>query len=378
MAVLFLDPGIRTFGGHHSNTVLSLHGALRRRGVPVRVLGHRALVPAVAEAMDAEPLFSLGTYEVTSTDPVCWPLETMIDGAALITEDLSRLAPAPGDILVWPTARPSHILAVGNALRGWPSPLFTVFTAGLPCVQPENVFWRFACRRLPADARVAFAATAEMMAADYAQMVGRPFQVAPNTHEGRPRRRGGSGGPPVIGVLGHQRPSKGIRRVPEVVRRTRAEVRWLVHDSGGESAAVLAELEAMPNVQVLRLQAADWQALLDACDAVLLPYDRREYDRMHSGLVAEALACGLPMVIPDTPALLDQAKGGGGVAYEGDEPDAIAAAVDTLVQHFAALALTASVEAVAYAAANGPERWADWLLRAAAAGMPAGEEAADA
>lgn len=365
MTVIFLDPGIRTFSGHHTNTVLSLSDALRRRGQEVRVMGHRKLAPAVAEAMGAEPLFALGTYEVTSTDPLCWPLETMVDGAALVADDLSRLNPAPGDVLVWPTTRPSHILAMGNALRSWPSPLLTVFTAGLPCVQPEDVFWRFACRRLPPDARVAFAATAAMMAADYAQVVGRPFHVAPNAHQGRARRRGGAGAP-VIGVLGHQRPSKGIQRVPEVVRRTQADVRWLVHDSGSESAAILAELEAMPNVQVLRLQAPDWQGLLDACDAVLLPYDRGEYDRMHSGLVAEALACGLPMVIPDTPALVDQAKGGGCVAYEGDSPEAIASAVDTLARHFTPLALTAFVEAAAYAAANGPERWADWLLGLAA------------
>ncbi|WP_448189262.1 glycosyltransferase [Azospirillum sp. sgz301742] len=365
MTVFFLDPGIRTFSGHHTNTVCALSKALRGRGQAVRVLGHRQLTPDVTAAMGAEPLFSLGTYEVTSTDPLCWPLETMLDGATLIAAELCRLAPAPGDILVWPTTRPSHILAMADALRSWPSPLLTVFTAGLPCVQPENVFWRFACRRLPPDARVAFAATADMMAADYAQVVGRPFLTAPNTHEGRIRRRGGAD-PVVVGVLGHQRPSKGIHRLPEVVRRTRANVRWLVHDSGSESAAILKELEALPNVCVLRTQTPDWQDLLEKCDALLLPYDRREYDRMHSGLVAEAVASGMPVVIPDTPALLEQSKGGGRVAYEGDEPEAVAAAIETLVQHFTPLATAAYFEAVCYAACNGPERWADWLLRLAA------------
>lgn len=366
MAVLFLDPGIRSFSGHHTNTVLALSDALRRRGQAVRVLGHRKLAPEVADAMGAEPAFALGTYEVTSTDPLCWPLETMVDGAALIADDLSRLSPAAGDVLVWPTARPSHILALGSMLRVWPVPIVSVFTAGLPCVEPERLFWRFACRRLPAESRVVFASTAPMMADDYAAAVGRPFLVAPNTHQGKPRRRAG-GLAPVIGVLGHQRPSKGIQRVPEVVRRTRADVRWLIHDSGTGSAAILAELVGMSNVQVLRAQEPDWQTLLDACDAVLLPYDRAEYDRMHSGLVAEALASALPMVIPDTPALMAQSEGGGRVSYEGDDPTAIAGAVDTLAQHFMPLALRASVEAAAYAAANGPERWADWLLRAVAA-----------
>ena len=179
----------------------------------------------------------------------------------------------------------------------------------------------------------------------------------------------------VVGVLGHQRPSKGTQLLPEVVCRTRGNVRWLVHDSGTDATAILDELETLPNVRVLRSQTLDWQNLLDECDAILMPYNRAEYDRMHSGLVAEAIASGLPIVIPDTPALMDQSKGTGRIAYEGDGAEAVAAAVETLLQHFKPLATAAYYEAACYAACNGPERWVDWLLHhAAEAGL--GEAAA--
>jgi glycosyltransferase involved in cell wall biosynthesis len=370
MTVIFLDPGIRGLSGHHAHTVRALSQAVRERGPAVRILGHRALAPDVAEALGAEPLFSLSTYAVTSHDPVCWALETLVDGAALIADDLRRLEPAPGDVLVWPTARPHHIAAAARAMQAWPSPLFTVFTAGLPCVAPEDLYWRFACRRLPPDAPVVLAATADMMAEDYARAVGRPFQSAPFFHEGRARDRSGAD-PVVVGLLGHQRPSKGIHRLPAIIRRTQAgNVRWLVHDSGSDAEATLVELETLPNVQVLRGPVADWLGLLDRCDALLLPYDRGEYDRMHSGLLGEGIASGMPVVIPDTPGLLSQSEVAGRVVYKGDAPETVAAAVDALAQHFGELAKAAYRSAGHYAARNGPGRWAGWLLaQAEAAGF---------
>lgn len=372
MTVIFLDPGIRTFSGHHTNMVLSLSTALRDRGQSVRVLGHRDLVAEVAEALGAEPTFRLGTYNVIGNDPVCWPLETMLEGAEIISADLRALRPAAGDILVWPTARPSHILATATALGSWPSPLLTVFTAALPCVEPESVYWRFARRRLPPEAHVVFTATAEMMGQDYARVVDRPFLVSPMPHMGAIRNRVGAR-PVVVGVLGHQRRSKGIHLLPEIVRRThRDDIRWLVQDSGTDATAILDELETLPNVRVLRVQARNWLNLLDTCDALLLPYDRAEYQRMHSGLVAEAMASGLPIVIPDTPALLSQSEGGGRVVYKGDGVDWVVPAVDALVRNFDSLAAAAFHGAPIYAARHSAGSWADWLLDLAAdAGLPA-------
>ncbi|WP_431862368.1 glycosyltransferase [Azospirillum sp.] len=370
MTVFFLDPGIQTFSGHHTNTVFSLSQELRRRGQDVRVVGHRHLAPNVVEALGAEPFFSLGTYEVTSTDPICGPLETLIDGAVMIMGDLRRLNPVPGDVMVWPTARPHHIVAMGNLLRSWPSPVLSVFTAGFRCAEPESAYWRFACRRLPPAAPVVLAATADLMAGDYADVVGRPFVTAPNPHEGRFRDRSGAD-PVVIGVLGHQRPAKGTQLLPQVIRWTRGNARWLVHDSGTDAGPILDDLETLPNVRVVRSKTTDWQGLLDSCDALLMPYSRTEYERMHSGLVAEAIACGLPFVIPDAPALVEQASEAGCVAYDGDGAEAVTDAVETLLQHFKPLAWAARSEAARYAERNGPGRWVDWLMqRAADAGLP--------
>ncbi|WP_431861105.1 glycosyltransferase [Azospirillum sp.] len=365
MTVYLLDPGMRTFGGHHANTALVMTRALRDRGEVVRVLGHRDLIPGLTAEIGAEPWFAFGTYELASTDPMCWELETVLDGGELVAADLRRFDPAPGDILVWPTARPMHVLAMSKVLSEWASPLLTVVTAGLPCGSTEAFFWRFAWRRLPQGAPVVCVTTGKTMADDYAEKSGLTFRTAPNTHEGRIRNRGGvdpAAGHVVIGVLGHQHANKGTNLLPEVVRRTRGNVRWLVQDCGRDAEPILDELETLPNVRVLRRAALDWHGLLAECDALLMPYTRTTYERTHSGLVAEAIASGIPFVIPDTPALVEQASGAGCVAYEGDGVETVVHAVETLLQHYKPLAILAYHQAAHYAATNGPGNWADWLL----------------
>lgn len=361
MTIFLLDPGLRNFRGHHMNTAMALTEALHARGQAVRVIGHRTLPADQAATCRAEPVFSVATYDVLSDDPLCWPLETMLVGGRILSADLQALAPAEGDVLVWMMPTPMQVLAASACLSRWPSRLLSVFVGGLPFEGLDPVLWRYAWRRMPPRAITTFASTAEMMAQDYARLLQCPVAVVPCLHESTERDRRGAA-PVVVGVVGHQRPSKGIQELPEVVRRTRAPVRWIVQDSGGEVPAILDTLEAFPNVTVVRGPVADWNALLSRCDALFMPYERARYQRMDSGLVAEAMAGAMPMVFPDTPALMAQSEGGGRIAYAGDGPDVMAAAVDALAERFDALAAVALEGAARYRLRNGPGRWADWLV----------------
>lgn len=365
MAIFLLDPGLQGPSGHHMHMVLSVRDALRARGQVVRIIGHRGLSAAHAQACQAEPLFSVGTYQMLSNDPLCGPIETALAGGPALAADLQGMNPAEGDVLVWLTASPMQLLAASICHARWPARLLNVFVGALPIHGIESAVWRFAWRRLPAGGLKTMAATARIMGEDYAKALGHPVHLMPSTHQIPLRDRRGAA-PVVIGVLGHQCPRKGIRMVEEVVRRTVSPVRWIVQDGGGDVPAIIDALANFPNVEVLRGPVGDWDGLLTRCDALLLPYDRADYARMHSGLVAEALAGGMPMVHPDTPALMAQSAAGGRIAYTGDGPEVVAAAVDGLVERFDELALVALDAAAPFRSQNGPGRWADWLVHHAA------------
>jgi len=375
VTIFLLDPGLRNLRGHHMKMVVDVREALRARGQAVRVAGHRSLPAEQAEACGAEPVFSVGTYDVLSDDAMCWPLETMLAGGRVLSADLQAFTVQDGDVMVWLMPTPAQVLAAAAWMPRWPARVLSVFVGGLPFDRYDTLLWRFAWRRVPPRAITTVAATAEMMAQDYAHTLQCPVIVIPSTHDSPVRDRRGAS-PPVIGVVGHQRPSKGIHVLPEVVRRTRAPVRWLVHDSGGEVPDVLDALEAFPNVEVVRGPVADWDSLLARCDALFMPYERARYERMHSGPVYEALAGGMPMIFPNTPALMAQSEEGGRAVYAGDGPDVMAAAVDALVERFDRLAAAALQGAAAYRLRNGPGRWADWLIHHAETTLGPGAKAA--
>lgn len=371
VTIYLLDPGLRHMSGHHMHMVLSLKAALAARGQSVRVLGHRGMSADHVESCQAEAVFSVGTYEALSDDPLCGPFETLLAGGPALAADLRDVSPVDGDVLVWLTANPTQVLATSLCLPRWPTRVLTLFVGALPIIGLDAVAWRFAWRRMPGGALKSVAATARMMGQAYVDALNHPVILCPSTHESPVRDRRGAA-PVVIGVLGHQRPGKGIQHIEEVVRRAGPEVRWIVQDGGHDAPGVINALSAFANVETLRGPVVDWNGLLSRCDALLMPYDRAPYHGMHSGLVAEALSGGMPMVFPDTPALMEQSEGGGRVAYSGDGPDAMVAAVRDLVERFDENASIALAQSALYRTRNGPERWADWLLQHAAKSLSPG------
>ena len=353
MTVFICDPGLETYRGHHAAVSGGLAAALRARGHDVRLLGYARGMPEVLKAVGAEPFFDWYAYERASDDPLCGWLETLLIGGGPVAADLERLRLKPADAVIWPSMTTPQLLASA----GLPCPVIGV--AGYTCHPgPEACAWRFAARRAPG---VQYAATAELHAAVYREALDAEVTVIANPHGG-PLRKRVRGAAVVLGVLGHQRPAKGFDLIPDVMRHVGGGARWLVHDSGRDMPEVHDELAAL-GVETNRGEVGDFGALLDRCDALVLPYDRRAYADVHSGLVAEAMACGMPIVVPAGTALEAQARGYGGlVAYQEDE---VACGVRRLLMGFEQLAEAAFVDAQAYRARNGVEAFARDLMELA-------------
>lgn len=356
MTLFVCDPGLQTYRGHHATVSGGLAATLRAQGRPVRLLGYAKGHAEVLAAVGAEPFFDWYAYDRASDDPLCGWLETLLAGAASVADDLSKLGLTRDDVLIWPSLSVEQLLASADL----PCPVLGVL--GYTCRPgPEACAWRFAARHAPG---VRFAATAETHAAVYQGALSAAVPVIANPHQG-PLRRRERGRGVVLGVLGHQRPAKGFGLLPGLVRRIGGAALWLVHDSGQDMPGVHDELAAM-SVATNRGEVRDFGVLLDRCDALVLPYDRAFYDTTHSGLVAEAMACGMPVVVPAGSALEDQAAGYGGlVAYRGEDELAVSLGVRQLLNRFDELAEAAFSDAQAYRARNGLEAFARDLLEVA-------------
>jgi glycosyltransferase involved in cell wall biosynthesis len=70
--------------------------------------------------------------------------------------------------------------------------------------------------------------------------------------------------------------------------------------------------------------------LIGTADVVLLPYESHE--QATSGVLAEAVAAGIPVVATGFPHAVELLEGGAGLIARHADPDSIAAALRTIVE----------------------------------------------
>ncbi len=391
MRLHYCDPSLFETLGHHANACRFITEGARRRGVEVHVYANRRIAPALRDELGARPHFRLTTYDCVSSDPISGWLENFTASWTATHEDLGRIEDvASDDLLYLNSGQGAELYAVVRYLRpdrprvaielGLPSGLLldepTGYRVAAGARQPA--LYRWASRQLPSElaSRLRPLTFDPGSAAAYAHLLERPVATLPLPHEATTSRRprAAAAAAPVIGFLGAQRPDKGGALVPELVERllaARPGVRLLVHD--GETRSPLAAVAGLaergahePRLRV-ELGPADrarWNALLDAADLLVLPYEPARYATAYSAIAAEAIANAIPLVVPSgtTMAALLRAHGMPGVVFEDWSVASVAAAVERALDGFAPLAERAGAAAAAWPQCHGIARLIDALL----------------
>jgi glycosyltransferase involved in cell wall biosynthesis len=145
-----------------------------------------------------------------------------------------------------------------------------------------------------------------------------------------------------IAYFGDVRDEKGFFHIPAIVEGMLADyvepgkVRFLVQGSlshpewNAKSAAALEKLKTYPTNQVRMvgldapLAPEEYFQLVSEADLLLCPYSPHAYRRRSSGTLTEAIAAGIPTVVPQETWLATQQPAGTGEQFF-DEPSLVAA-----------------------------------------------------
>lgn len=162
--------------------------------------------------------------------------------------------------------------------------------------------------------RIRFWADSEELAANYAETTGIDFGTLPIPHAGSLRDSTSTPERLRILFLGDARLEKGFQHLPQLVRSLtdddgnpqRFEFYFQSHRVSPceepEITAARAELSRLASRGVTLftspLGPGKYRELLASGHLVVLPYDRRAYAERSSGVFAEALAAGIPSVVP--------------------------------------------------------------------------------
>ncbi|HYC15349.1 MAG TPA: glycosyltransferase, partial [Stellaceae bacterium] len=250
-----------------------------------------------------------------------------------------------------------------------------------PRQEPRPTLFRFVSKRLPpvTEGRFHVVAFDRLPSEIFAGLLERPVKTLPMPYRAvAPLRSRAGAAPPTVAILGHQKFQKGYDRLPEILTallRLPQEFRLLVQhvDPRGpeelqQAVRAVAHTDARVILEESPAGRTGWPLLLERSDLILTPH-RPEFYAGFSAVGAEAIANGIPLVVPPGTPIerLVRESGGGGLSFERFEPAAIADATSRALSDFDALADRAYAAALRWPTWQGPARLADALLALVAA-----------
>ena len=169
-------------------------------------------------------------------------------------------------------------------------------------------------RRETGGRRIYFYTDSEELTEQYEEAGTLHFRTLPIPHTNAPQQRVPAEGPLRVAYLGDARREKGYHLLPDLVWNLRRDyletnkVRFVFQsnpnprEGEGETAIPRAEMDRFPSSIVALykepLSTDDYRRLLLSSNIMLLPYNRHDYHARSSGILAESLAAGIPVIVP--------------------------------------------------------------------------------
>jgi glycosyltransferase involved in cell wall biosynthesis len=377
--VLIIDSGMQGLSGHNFSYTQSVRQAFNEAGADVDVLVNRNFPSDLAQAHGFVPTFSYGAFDFAPGRGFVRDLRYVQAQSRVFAEQLEQSLRGNKDYdLVF-----SHTLG-DFELIGWTRYLpgarlkgsLAIVLRQTPRYQNAawwrrtfNPYWRLRPRSLGRMRRLlgrrfVLCTDSDALSEDYASIyphsiVTLPIPLNPALYAPHPDSERSvscrygfmQGAPRRVGYLGEARSAKGFRLLPSLVRNSLAsdeQVRFIVQcpspSAGGESVsagayAELAELaDRRPERLTLireRLSNEDYADLARNLDIILIPYVHDHYRDATSGIFAEAVALGKPVVVPShTWMARELTRAGTGVVFPRDDASRFEPAVTEVVRRY--------------------------------------------
>jgi len=235
-------------------------------------------------------------------------------------------------------------------------------------------------RAHPAADRIRVFTDSDTLTDDYAERLQVRVQTAPIPVDERftalasPR----APRPVVISYFGDARTEKGYHRLPGAIGRLvpaldRGDLRVVAQSNfnvpGGEPGIAAAKrvLAEQRGIDVLHepLHDDEYALYLGESHLVLLPYDADRYVARTSGILAEAVHAGVPVVVPEGTWLSEQLRRhGAGVTFDARQAGSFEDAVERALARLPELLTRASERRASFIAFHNPDRLARFVCGA--------------
>jgi glycosyltransferase involved in cell wall biosynthesis len=367
--LILCDQSLVGLGGHYYEYSTSVARAAQGLGLSVLIAANRSVDPSLFQGvgsidLDVLPWFAMSWGEAaqahrqgTAVTRIADELSALLEHCGVGMGDIVLLHTLgweeADDILHWLLGLPADAVAALPHIR-------LLFRFPLPwLLEPwrSSLVRMFA--RLQDDPRLGhklgFLSDTEPLARSFTGLFGHPFTVMPipfrtdlldgESPERQDAEAAPLAAPLTIGYFGDARLEKGYHLLPSLLSRLwrtairSGRARFLVQSHfnmpGGEPGMLQARNQllqfAAPQVELTAapLPTASYYRRLQACDAVLIPYDPDSYAERSSGILVEALVAGKPVIVPEGSWMDGQVSAEHAAVYR--HPDGLFDAVQEMI-----------------------------------------------
>jgi len=340
-----LQHGLRGRFSHYLSETEGWHAALPRHGMQPLILVHKNCPPEIACRFGARPIFGLAPDSTISAPDTYEGLRTFIEGSAMIAlgcHTIDADSPNPDDIVVLPYANDVEILGLAKwaerrrLARALPFAVVIVHRPDFRWVWDDGssrltgdvaqmAYALFRLREAFGDAGHLVMTTNTPLAHALASIAGQPVVAgcAPMSYSAGDSCAAPQGDRFDAAFVGQMRPEKGSRMLAAIVTdylAKRPAGRVAIHlDDPANGEAYLNDLPLLRGLPGLTwfegpLSRDDYGALLARSNCIVLPFEPSRYTMRISGVFADAVAAGTPVIVPAgtwMAGMLAAGRGGG-------------------------------------------------------------------
>jgi len=400
--LLIVEQSLKQLSGHYYEYARSLSDVAAQRGVPVTILGHRSIDPALANALSVRPIFRRTFYDGPSGVLANHLIDPLYSNWVYY-QDLCRGTSGLGDeetIVFASTVDHRQMLAFALWLarfRSEKSPMVVLHFFNsyrrLDKKRPwgANVIWaRLAFRSLEALApryRIRLATPSARLGKEYSRLTHLRVEIFPFPLAGhfcfqesqqksqmemmlqRPFR---------MVALGSAREEKGWPVLVEAILQLnddleiRDQVQFILQsnfypepDEATLQAYRRLRERRLSNVYLIdrSLPTDEYYRLLMDSSCVILPYRRSSYYSRTSGILVEAIAAGKPVITTIDTWLADELKAhGAGLTFEDGSVDGLVSAIRQMIEQMDQFAHQAQQSRAAWVQIHNPSNLFDQIL----------------
>lgn len=320
--VIVLDHGLRFLAGHHFAYDIGVLAACVKRGVPVEFLVYADCQPEAVQVLRAKAVLQPTQYASHSGDKYCAWLEDFLIAGTMAEFNLFknlRTDLDPSDIVFSHTCDPKVV----RGIAAWYTSLakdrrpYLVLKFQNHCyrfVSPDHLalaksIFRLALKPFINEPKVRFAASNTLIGSQIKAMAEKPCPVFPVPLRlevpARPYRSRAEKGMVRIGYAGEGRVEQGVGYLPEVIEAILPaypdvvfEVQFACRFVDDDTLARLRAFGDRVRIHESCYVGEDFHRLIASFDVLLLPYQPRSYVERSSQVVIEAMALGVPLIVP--------------------------------------------------------------------------------